>query len=563
MAGDPKTLNYYSAHAEDIFNRYEQVSGGVSDFFAASFPTGARVLDIGAGSGRDLRRLLELGYNAYGVEPTDELRERALATYPILKGRFEKGTLPDSIPYYGGFDGILCSAVLMHLPSNQHFDALVAMRNLLNDHGRLLISIPAERPDIEDNRDTAGRLFETIPPEQLKLLCQRLGLECIDEFNNDDAMGRQGTRWATLLFVKRSKLGQPLDRIESVLRNDKKVATYKLALLRALCDLSERDERAVSWRQNQRIGIPIQHIAECWLQYYWPLVASPQLLPQIQSEAKGGKPIKFRASLSALIRAAQQHYGVIHEPELLSLFMLQWRRGQLPDELMNLTQKTLRSIAAAIKDGPIKYADDGTMFAYDKASKQVLIDAELWREFCLTGYWVRDSLLLRWAELVERFAHKYLPAVSQGIVMELLLQQTKVDREQSFARKLYLQKSDLRCVWTEQSLPARAMDVDHALPFALWHNNDLWNLQPAAKRVNNQKRDGVPQPSLLRARRDALIENWDYVRQQEPTLFAHEVQRTLGAFSPSRWQDDLFNHMKLKAEQAIYSRGAVAWEPRS
>lgn len=32
--------------------------------------------------------------------------------------------------------------------------------------------------------------------------------------------------------------------------------------------------------------------------------------------------------------------------------------------------------------------------------------------------------------------------------------------------------------------------IDHVIPFALWHNNDIWNLLPAAPAVNTQKSDG-------------------------------------------------------------------------
>jgi 2-polyprenyl-3-methyl-5-hydroxy-6-metoxy-1,4-benzoquinol methylase len=232
VAGDQPTLDYYNANAEQVFASYEQVSGGVSDYFQASFWPGARILDVGAGSGRDLRTLLDMGYNAYGIEPSNGLRERAIAAHPILSDRLLAGGLPEPIDFYpGSFDGIVCSAVLMHIPHSQLFDALITLRNLLKDNGRTLLSIPAARPDVLAQRDAKGRLFETLQAEQLKLLCSRLGLDCITEYHNDDAMGRAETRWVTLLFVKRASLGQPLDRIESFLRNDKKVATYKLALL--------------------------------------------------------------------------------------------------------------------------------------------------------------------------------------------------------------------------------------------------------------------------------------------------------------------------------------------
>ena len=40
------------------------------------------------------------------------------------------------------YDGLLCSAVLMHLPEEELFDASFAIRRVLKEHGRLLLSIP-------------------------------------------------------------------------------------------------------------------------------------------------------------------------------------------------------------------------------------------------------------------------------------------------------------------------------------------------------------------------------------------------------------------------------------
>lgn len=577
--GDAATLAYYNDNAAQVFESYEQVEGGVSAYFQSSFWPGARILDVGAGSGRDLRKLLELGYNAYGVEPSDGLRAEALARYPILRDRLLAGAVPAPLDFYPGtFDGVVCSAVLMHLPSNQLFDALVALRSLLKEHGRLLISIPAARPDVVDQRDDKGRLFAHLPVEQLKLLCARLGLECITEYHNDDAMGRAQTSWATLLFVKRSAVGKPLDRIEQVLRNDKKVATYKLALLRALCDVSEHDDRAVHWRNDGKVAIPMRKIAEQWLLYYWPLVASKQLIPQMQGEASGKHVLAFRPLLAQLIEQfsavfasndafyAKNDSNDTNSAEfksndgvlLLSQFMLMWKRGRLPADLQALLNKVLNKIASTILQGPVKYADDGTMFGYDSGTKSVLVDAELWREFCLVGYWVRDSLLLRWAELVTRLSAT-LPYVTPGLVMDLLLQRPLVEREQRLAREIFVGLSDLRCVWSERLLRPRDLAMDHVLPFSVWLNNDLWNLQPTHTAVNGAKSDRVPSVPLLRKREAALVSNWRVALEAEPQLFRFEVERCLGGFHKQAWELQLFDYLRERAEQAVYSVRVGVW----
>jgi len=71
---DEATLEYYEKNAAVIAPGYEAASAGVSALFPFVFKPGQRVLDIGAGSGRDMARLLSLGIDAYGIEPSGSMR---------------------------------------------------------------------------------------------------------------------------------------------------------------------------------------------------------------------------------------------------------------------------------------------------------------------------------------------------------------------------------------------------------------------------------------------------------------------------------------------------------
>jgi hypothetical protein len=449
----------------------------------------------------------------------------------------------------------------MHLPKSELFDSLINLRDLLKPGGRLLVSIPSERPGLNsERRDSDGRLFEELHPEYLILLCSRLGLKLVSSFKNDDSLDRADHSWVTLLFQKSTGAARTLDRIESVLRNDKKSATYKLALLRAFCDLAERDDTAVLWRSDNTVAIPILNIAEIWLIYYWPLLDTASLVPQNNAEASGGRPIAFRSELKELIHLCYQYFQA--ESATFSLFYLEWKKGSLPKIIRQSLIKVLKKIANTIKVGPVKYSDNGDMFLFDKQSSSVLVDAELWREFCLTGYWVKDSLLLRWAELTEQFSRKLNPPITPGEVLNLLLTHPQIDREQSLARKIYLSDPNitLQCVWSGLSLDNRTLDVDHVLPYSLLRNNELWNLLPAHKKVNNEKRAKIPSSQQLNHSRELIIENWKLLQSTEPGVFNFEVQRALGSMKPCSWEKDLFNYLKAKSNHAIYGRGAESWE---
>ena len=73
---DPQTLSYYVTHAAELARRYESVASPVARYFDVSFAAGSRVLDVGAGSGRDLAALRAAGYDAFGgwAQPVSQWR---------------------------------------------------------------------------------------------------------------------------------------------------------------------------------------------------------------------------------------------------------------------------------------------------------------------------------------------------------------------------------------------------------------------------------------------------------------------------------------------------------
>ncbi|NCC62510.1 MAG: class I SAM-dependent methyltransferase, partial [Verrucomicrobiae bacterium] len=140
---DSKTLNYYQNHADELAERYGAAQSGIAAFFEQAFSGKNRIIDIGCGTGRDLNTLLEMGYDAIGIDPCQELLDQAAKKYPKTREKMRVDVLPDlkTLPK-AHFDGILCSSVLMHLPEELLFDSIYALRGILKPKGRLLMSVP-------------------------------------------------------------------------------------------------------------------------------------------------------------------------------------------------------------------------------------------------------------------------------------------------------------------------------------------------------------------------------------------------------------------------------------
>jgi SAM-dependent methyltransferase len=548
---DERTLRYYEAHAPELMGVYESVREGVQRFFPLAFLRGSRILDIGAGSGRDLAALVREGHAAYGVEPTAAFREIAVRQHPELMGRLFEGALP-SLPSLGKFDGVLCTAVLQHVPRAHLFDAVYSLKELLNLGGRVLLTIPAARPGLDaDERDDRGRLFTRLVQGEVELLFERVGFGRIGCWQEADPLGRAGHAWVVLLFqLRHAGTNRPLDLVESVLsRRERKVATYKLALFRALVDIALTQSRTARWRDDGQVAVPIREIAERWIDYYWPLFRSRTFLPQMNGEQGAAEhKLAFAKPLEKLIEC--------YKAGDLRRFASDRRDEALSPVAAGIHRTLLAKLGRTIREGPVTHAGSasGTGRLFRSEGDEVLLAGSLWQELSLTGHWIRDALILRWGEKVAELSGD---AITPAHAVSALLKGPDAERDAEEARKVYDRLEPLECAWTGRPLRRREYEIDHVLPFSIWRNNDLWNLLPAAPKVNREKRDRLPTRDLLGRRRPAILRCWDACQSERPARFLREAAAQVGTSSPTL--PELFNALIESVEVTALQRGVERW----
>jgi protein-L-isoaspartate O-methyltransferase len=193
----------YAEEAEGLFRR--DVSLAFADVHRVVLhlvpQAGARILDIGAGTGRDAAAFAAMGHSVVAVEPTDALRTRAMT----LRASPRIEWLDDSLPELAllrqrgqTFDAVMLTAVWMHLDEGQRRRGMPAVVSLVRDGGVLIMSLrhgPVPR---------LRRMFQ-VSAEETVALAEAEGLDPILNLPTgsiQEANRLAGVTWTRLAFRK-------------------------------------------------------------------------------------------------------------------------------------------------------------------------------------------------------------------------------------------------------------------------------------------------------------------------------------------------------------------------
>jgi len=189
----PGTAGYDTA-AADLADQYESVTFAEvhADALYLMPAAPARVLDVGAGTGRDAAALTAIGHRVTAVEPAAGLRERGRALHADRAITWIDDHLP-ALASLGGrrFDLVLLTAVWMHLDTAERAPAMRRLAALLAPGGTALLVL-------RHGPIPAGRHMFDIPDEETVGLARTCGLRVVHRRGRPDLHGRAGVRMTTL-----------------------------------------------------------------------------------------------------------------------------------------------------------------------------------------------------------------------------------------------------------------------------------------------------------------------------------------------------------------------------
>lgn len=177
---DRQTIRYYRTHAAT----YARATRGIElaacrSRFMRHLADGASILDVGAGSGRDLQHFLAAGYLADGIDASPEMAAEASAFtgVPIRVASVERFA-SDKL-----YDGIWANAVLLHLARSDLENALHSLCAALREGGTLFMSF---RVGGQRFRHADGRLFYGMNRRKLESLLCRQPLSLLEHWEEAD-----------------------------------------------------------------------------------------------------------------------------------------------------------------------------------------------------------------------------------------------------------------------------------------------------------------------------------------------------------------------------------------
>ena len=596
-----ETLSHYERNAAREAGRYESISAlTIETVLERWIPCGARVLELGCGSGRDARRMAARGVRVTATDGSEEMLRIARNLAKDIEGiRFQKLPLPPRTPEgdvlrtrekalaalgaSAPFDALVAIGVLQHLDDAGLFDAALFIDAVLSDAGTIVLSIPENHATAtaEDPRFYANR-----PAAEYASLLSRFGFEEVynERRESTGAPGKECT-WVTLVFVRRSERLRAVSRLRGILEDESKTATYKFALLRAVADVNiEAPGRARFLARNEWqptpesevdwVAIPFSLIVERWIDYFWALTTGPGPAPR---QIQGTRPLGFGASLSRL--------QALYDGDILH-FRRDFYEGRLasPDAepaKLKAFLETVRDIASALKKGPVHFtgsaSPEGKPFHTSPMERgfwtptpsglaghfgELRLPAHLWNELNRSAPWFVNTVMFEWARLSVRFSQLAGEPSSTAAVLARLLPPDEPERDTMLAKAVFEGTENLRCVWTDRPLTRSTLAVDHMIPWARTHCNDLWNLLPADRGANGNKSDRLPTLRLLDEARPRLFRAWRTLEDARSALFRAQAENTLLRTSLPKvgWEKPLFDAVLRTADDTARQFGAPRWD---
>ncbi len=510
--GTSSTNAFYTQNAAKLIPQYESASGEVvhKDWKHLLPSTKGLILEIGAGTGRDASWLASLGHEVVAAEPCDAFREEAKKLHREASIHWTNDSLPElkevrQLDFH--YDVILLSAVWMHLNEADRKRAFRILSGLLRRNGILVIIYKRGEP-------RPGQPMHQVPPEELCHLARKHGLEVLLDRKQTDASGRECT-WQLFVFRLPDDGTGALPLLRHIIVNDRKSATYKLALLRSLLRIADGNPGAVLSRDSNYVELPFGLVALYWLKCFKPLVLDKEFRQLPEANGRMGfdgpafrslaevSPYDLRPGMLFAGKTADNLFWAIKSVRdtihKMPAHFITWPNMRARDEGAQVFRTEVNPIrkqnVQSLELNPESLSRFGSFY----------VPVHIWESLGHYATWIEPVILQAWCDLMRNYNS---PAIATERYLEALGwldPQRQTGEVSSRVKTIHFR----HCVWTGDPITKGSLAIDHCLPFKHWPNNDLWNLLPTKSSVNSNKSDKLPSARMMELAASRIMDWWD------------------------------------------------------
>ena len=367
-------------------------------------------------------------------------------------------------------------------------------------------------------------------------------------------------------------------QINQIIQRDSKDTSYKFALLRAVIDsLQEYGHYKEVFEDRAKLKTGL--LTFYWIKYYYPIIASEEFVSQKKGETESIHQLAFRSSFKSVAEHYKANGG-------LSVLINDLIKGQIDSQIQTKMIQLVGEITSTITKQPMRYIGKSafnreySIFTSEGGRKPIKGEISLATIIEKSGSYTipleystvfeylggiitgRNSILIEWANFTSRRNNLLKPEY----VLEKLLTEPVDDRDVGLISKVIKEEIQsakcVRCIWSDKKVTEKNLNIDHVLPFAIWRNNDLWNLIPVDKGINSKKSDKIPTPELVINRRESIKEIWGLIREKAPVVFDQSIETGLIGSKVSEHQffDKAIESLADKCQFLIEKRGLPHWE---
>jgi SAM-dependent methyltransferase len=521
VSGDDSIGPYEQGFAE-FAARYEAVDPAVLHARLTPFLPArpGLALDVGAGTGRDAAWLAGLGWEVWAAEPAPAFRALGERVHPTSSIHWLDDRLPGlelvrrlSLV----FDLVWLSAVWMHVAPEDRRSAFRRLTTLLRPSGRLVISLRLGPAD-------PGRAMHPVSLAEVERLALEHGLMIRAVVDQADELGRTAISWQVAVLELPDDGTDALPLLRSVVLEDLKSATYKLALLRVIARAADQSASLAVF-EEEAVRVPLGLLALFWIRMFKPLVE--QGLPQTPSDGKGRGLGFVKASFRGLrpiapfeLRPGGTFTGADAKAVAGALRDAAYTIARMPAHFT--TYPDGRPIFPTEYEGRIEVRGELLLDAPTlRGLGQVRVPVHLWTTLRRLAAWIEPMLVAEWVRLVQRYGERQ-DRVIEGDHVRNLLGWIDPERDTGMIRNvvsdLFDKSEPIFCVWTGTRLrDVGAVEVDHCFPWSIWPCDDLWNLMPCSRAANQNKRNRLITRDLLYAAADRIQDWWSRAYRKNPS----------------------------------------------